>query len=318
MSEVPKPSIMQALPDTSELTPKKPDTPGPAEKPKLSASPTPDAGVKPNDKKSPLLGSLPGGLPGLETPGLPRPNGIPGPDTENKTKPDDGSAPNGQFTSIDKVDTAGNSVNLASMIITANANPFMDKLPKPLQPPEGGDGEGDGSNTPAVTVPDAPPDPFDEISLMGIVYNSKMPMALISTGTDKTLMVRKGDVISGKSGETIKVVKISRDNVELLLAGSNDKSATHRRAEEKSKDTKLLSLPSIIDYASKSADNSSSKSGVGDTLNENAPTTSAKPMPSSPSKAASSPKTGALLDNLTKLMEHPSTTGSGSRPSSTP
>lgn len=145
---------------------------------------------------------------------------------------------------LSRVEQAGNVVNLASEIIFAKANPFLDRLPKPIvEVPK----EGEGTATPVKT--DLPPDPFDSISLLGIAYHAHSPMALIavSGGETQTQMVRAGDLLMMDGGQ-IKVVAIHQDSVDFQKVGTGGEKRT-------------MSLPSVIGYASSGAKASAATTG---------------------------------------------------------
>lgn len=149
-----------------------------------------------------------------------------------------------------KVEQAGNTVNLASEVIVAGTNPFLNRLPKPVaavDPSATGTGEG-------TTVSTAPPptDPFESVSLLGIAYHAKAPMALISVsgGESQTQMVRKGDVLMMDGGQ-VKVSSISRDSVEFEKLGPGGEKRT-------------FNLPSIIGYGSSSSSDKADDAGAGE------------------------------------------------------
>jgi hypothetical protein len=140
----------------------------------------------------------------------------------------------------DEVEQAGNIIKLASAIINAGTNPFLDRLPKPLV------ATADNGNA----TPDQPAaDPFEGINLMGIIYHPKNPLALISTGEGgKSQLIRKGaDIVL--SGNLAQVTSITRDGIEFQLQGGN-------------KEKRTFSLPNIIEYAAVGKDASSSSAGT--------------------------------------------------------
>lgn len=163
--------------------------------------------------------------------------------TGNPVSPDGAVNP---MAPLSKVEQAGSIVELASEIIVAGANPFLDRLPKPVveavKPIDTG-----------VTTPAAPPpaDPLDSVSVLGIAYQSKSPMALLSLGgaEAQTKMVRKGDVLTVDAGQ-VKVAEIGPGSVELQSIGPKQ-------------DKRTLSLPSIVGYLPSSAASGKSNSSGG-------------------------------------------------------
>jgi uncharacterized membrane protein YgcG len=133
---------------------------------------------------------------------------------------------------ITKIEQAGNEVALAAEILAAATNPFLSRLPKPntlAVTPE-------GNVTPVENIL-PPPDPFESISLLGIVYNPKSPIALLSVGggESQSQLVRNGEVLFVDGGQ-IKVTAIRQDGIELQSLGSG-------------KEKRSLSLPSIVTYS---------------------------------------------------------------------
>jgi hypothetical protein len=142
---------------------------------------------------------------------------------------------------MSKVEQAGNAVELASAIISAKGNPFLNKLPKPdipIQDPETGKpGE----------PPPPPVNPLENINLLGVVYSRKNPLALVSVGggENQSQLVHKGEVFIMDGGQ-VKVIAIKPDSIELEVVGG------------KQRETKAL--PSILNYAASSAGGGSSPS----------------------------------------------------------
>lgn len=179
--------------------------------------------------------------------------------------PEDGENDNAvnPMAPTSKVEQAGNEVSLASDIIFMKGNPFLDRLPKPiveaLTDPT--------AANPNATIVEAPPDPFASVSLLGIAYQSKSPMAIISVsgGEVQTQMVRAGDVLMMDGGQ-IKVSSISQDSIIFQKLGTGGEKRT-------------MSLPSLIGYSSTGTsaktDGSSSSSG-GTTPKPSLPGTKAK------------------------------------------
>lgn len=123
----------------------------------------------------------------------------------------------------DKLDLAGTTIELSSAIVTANTNLFLNRLPKPIVA---------AAENPEDAAPVA--DPFESIVLLGIIYNPKHPMALLSDGDAPTNLLKAGEMLS--NGQ-IRVVKINRQEVLLEQVGV-------------SKTQRTLPLPDIIGYQS--------------------------------------------------------------------
>lgn len=169
------------------------------------------------------------------------------------------------------VEQAGNPVELASMIIAAKANPFLDWLPKPLLPTEIPIASG-------VAAPvELPADPFANVTLLGVMYNAKSPMALISVTGQQTQFVRQGDLVNLETDSAI-VTGIRQDGADLKLMNGT-------------KETKTLTLPSIIGYG---ADSSNASEDAG------SPATSGSGAHPAPATESSG------LGNLKKIAEQPS------------
>jgi hypothetical protein len=131
-----------------------------------------------------------------------------------------------------------NGFLMATEIILAGKNPFAVKLPKPkpdpnvAQPPGG---QTPGGQTPVIVEkPLPPPDPFAQITLNGVLYNPRTPLALISAGGDASKIVRKGDILMGTGGPVI-VTAISPNHVEVATLSNR-------------KNKRVLTLPDIVGY----------------------------------------------------------------------
>ena len=148
-----------------------------------------------------------------------------------------------------KVEQAGNLVSLASDIIFLKGNPFLDRLPKPIV---------EAITATGPTEPgkaEAPPDPFANVSLLGIAYHAKSPMAIVSVsgGETQTQMVRTGDMLMMDGGQ-IKVLSISQDSIIFQKLGTGGEKRT-------------MSLPSLIGYTSSGATaKTAGSSGGGGTV----------------------------------------------------
>lgn len=134
----------------------------------------------------------------------------------------------------EKVELLGNAIELASAVIAAKANPFLDWLPKPLAVDPAASKAGGGGG---VTI--APADPFEGVNLLGVVVQGKKIMALIAVGDAQTQFAEKGSVLALASG-LAKVVAVRSDAVDLQLANQTAQ-------------TRTLRLPDIIGYSPNSA-----------------------------------------------------------------
>lgn len=141
----------------------------------------------------------------------------------------------------------GIKIATADEILQAAKNPFMSKLPKielPTQP--------EGTPTEGGAQADAPPqtDPFEKVSLSGVVYKPGNAIALLAIAggdTDSgsaTRMVRRGEILTLGGGE-VKVIDIQRDAV--TLASTSDP-----------KNVRNLLLPSIIGFGKSGSESSGS------------------------------------------------------------
>ncbi len=133
----------------------------------------------------------------------------------------DGKIP-GLFPTLDKIESDGNTVSLATVLLAGSINPFMSRLPLPPAKPV----EVKAAAPVEAAGPELPPvDPFAGVNIVGIVYNSAHPMALISDSSGSHT-VSPGDIFSGGAG-TFQVRNISADSVELALK-SGSKPETRR------------------------------------------------------------------------------------------
>lgn len=185
-----------------------------------------------------------------------------------------------------KVEQAGNTVELASSIIAAKANPFLDWLPKALVSSQS---SGDSSSAASSTA--TPADPFDGVTLLGVMSHGKKAMALIGINDGQSQFAEKGSVIALGAGMA-KVIAVRSDEVDLQLLG-------------KEAQTRTLSLPDIIGYSSAAT---SGATGQGD-----AAATQSMPSLGAPG-GSSSDKTNSALENLKQLFEQ----SSGGRAASSP
>jgi hypothetical protein len=137
-----------------------------------------------------------------------------------------------------------NGFLMATEIILAGKNPFAVKLPKPQPDPtklpdpnlvQGPGGQNPGGQAPVIVEkPLPPPDPFAQITLNGVLYNARTPLALISAGGEASKIVRKGDILMGTGGPVI-ITSITRSNVEVATLTNRKKRRT-------------LTLPDIVGY----------------------------------------------------------------------
>lgn len=133
-----------------------------------------------------------------------------------------------------------NGFLMATEIILAGKNPFAVKLPKPQPDPtklpdpnlvQGSNGQ----QAPVIVEkPLPPPDPFAQVTLNGVLYNARTPLALISTGGEASKIVRKGDILMGNSGPIL-ITSITRSNVEVATLANR-------------KNRRTLTLPDIVGY----------------------------------------------------------------------
>lgn len=126
----------------------------------------------------------------------------------------------------------GLEIAMASQLLCGEngcVNPFLNKLPKILEP----------------VTPDMPENagpvfnPFAGFNLLGVVFNSESATALIAVGANQdtaTRLVKKGDLLKAGAGE-LRVAAIGRDYVELESLGEKGQK-------------QVLSLPSILEYES--------------------------------------------------------------------
>lgn len=123
-------------------------------------------------------------------------------------------------------------IALASEIIDAATNPFLNKLPITIE------AKADTTETAAVDAP-PPIDPFQGLNLVGVVYKPKNAIALISfTGEigDGTKLLKVGDPIMA-GGVQLKVTKIDQNRVDIQEVGGG-------------KSTRTLFLPELVGYQS--------------------------------------------------------------------
>lgn len=223
---------------------------------------------KPLGKPPEDLSAVPGGNP---------------PQAQPTAKIGDLSAPVNPLAPTARVEQAGLTVELASSIIAMGANPFLDRLPKPIV------------EAPILTDASAPPpvsipvDPFSSVSLMGVVYNNKAPIALIAVAgaQAQTVLARSGMLIM-TDGSQLKVVKIHPNSVDLQVAGD---------AQQK----KSLMLPDIVGFDAKASTSPSNSNGSPET-----PASASMPaLPQAHSPKGQNIATPAILGNLKKLLTEP-------------
>lgn len=191
-----------------------------------------------------------------------------------------------------RVEQAGNPVELASSIIVAKANPFLDWLPKPLQV----------ETVPVVAGESAPAsipaDPFENVVIQGVIDHPKTPMVLLGGG-EKTQLLGKGGILDLGLAQA-KVLAIRTNSVDLqLLDGSLQ--------------IRTFELPDIIGYQPAGGGTASRTEGA--TGNNalvgpgNLPTANAMPNASPPSAVQGNrpPATGpsTALGNLQRLARQP-------------
>lgn len=142
-------------------------------------------------------------------------------------------------------------IALADELLENSYDPFGIKLASLVPPddqklPPMGLGSSGAINLPA------PPDPLEGITLQGVAYNSKQPMAILSFGSsdEETSLVHSGDVVE-IHGTKLRIVSIQPKEV---IVASMDQPGNKKN----------LSLPDVVGFEN----NASSSS---------APTTSAAP-----------------------------------------
>jgi hypothetical protein len=189
-------------------------------------------------------------------------------------------------------------------------NPFASLLISdipPLQPTEPQPVEAESEIPPeyeAVEPTPPPPNPLDMISLGGILYREKNPLAILVLPTGKTQIVHPGDtvmVMSGGSGPSmVKVNRITRTSVILKLLNP----PTGLTAPP----VKTVQIASIIGFRGKSSgqgDASSDAASGSSPLDSASPTLPTLPgnTPSTPGAPSSgpggpSPASGASLQAI--------------------
>jgi hypothetical protein len=137
---------------------------------------------------------------------------------------------------LDKIDLAGNALELASSIIAANTNPFLSRLPNP---------DTEVASTSEVTAEAPPQDPFESVALLGIIYNPKNPIALIAEGDEPASLRKNGELLSDG---LLKVVNIGEREVTLQKVGTKNEQKT-------------LVLPDIIGFGSAENEPKTSRTG---------------------------------------------------------
>jgi hypothetical protein len=180
----------------------------------------------------------------------------------------------------DSVTIDGFILRLASNIITAGTNPFLNRLNRP-KPQE-------VSTTPSLlpdpnagiannAAPELPPaDPLEHVNLTGVMYNTKYSMALMTVGTDQVArMVKVGEKLTVDPTHSFQVMKIKPDSIELKLSGSKEKN-------------RLLKISSIIGF------------GNGNATQDTAFNAYTNPEAGTPARPG---RNGSDLSNLSKLMD---------------
>lgn len=171
-------------------------------------------------------------------PSIPHPVAKPDDKEKPATDSDENKTDNNPLAPVAKIEEAGNLVNLASEIIAANVNPFLSRLPKPLQPDIGSVNTGQPTDGGQAAPPPPPPvDPLDSVKLLGIVYNPRSPIALVavSGAAYPSQVVRTGDVVALEAGQAI-IGKISQQSINIKLLGPKPEKRT-------------MVLPDIVGYS---------------------------------------------------------------------
>jgi hypothetical protein len=177
---------------------------------------------------------------------------------------------------ITRVEQAGNMVELASSIITAKANPFLDWLPRPLLPVEIQD-------FPDTAVrEDVPLDPFAAVNLLGVIYTAKSKVALVSVDEKQTQFVKKGGFVSLETGSA-EVLEVRPDGIDLRLLNDGSQKRT-------------FTLPDIVGYRPTGS--------AADPASGNPSGVNAKNASSLSSEGSTEASTLPALGELKKRMEH--------------
>jgi len=147
---------------------------------------------------------------------------------------------------------SGYSVAKADDLLNADTNPFLNKSPIPevVMAPEGGT-EGQS------TEPVAPPaDPYQGITLTGILYNPNNPVALLSVGDDvdsSRQLIKKGETFYN-NGQGFKVVNMTKSRVDIKLNNGSG--------------IRTLYLPEIIGYGKGGTTDNSSVSDIANKMSK--------------------------------------------------
>lgn len=181
---------------------------------------------------------------------------------------------------ITKVEQAGNKVELASVIITAKANPFLDWLPKPIEM----------SSTPNGSVPESiPVDPFATVNLLGVICSAQSKVGLVSVDGNQTQFVKKGSFVTLETGSA-EVLEVRANGIDLRLLNEGNQKRT-------------FTLPDIVGYSPKDSTTDQASVNSADTSPVNA-TISGSPSSEGPALPA--------LGQLKKIMEQTLPKGSKS------
>lgn len=133
-------------------------------------------------------------------------------------------------------------IAMATRLIGAGINPFLNKLPKMPDNTPNDQATGD---KPGKAPP--PLDPLDEIQLIGIIIQDKMPMALLGlpeetsdsgstpSGKTKTIFAQSGDTFIVNNTK-IQVGKITSKTIVLFETG-------------KKEEQKTITLPDIVGFS---------------------------------------------------------------------
>jgi hypothetical protein len=186
------------------------------------------------------------------------------------------------LASLNKVEEAGNLLSLASEMIGAGTNPFLSRLPKPILP--------ESSNAevaqPDQTAAPAVANPLDSIKLVGIVYSSISPIALVAIdgAQQASQLVHLGDSITLGGARAI-VRKITQSTIDI-------------QATDNTKEKRTVNIPDIIGYGAPKTDSASSEATNSAAADPSATRATAS------SSGASTPSPGSSpLENLKKLAD---------------
>ncbi|MBX3388244.1 MAG: hypothetical protein KF691_02180 [Phycisphaeraceae bacterium] len=110
-------------------------------------------------------------------------------------------------------------VQKRASVIAANLAQ-LGNAPKPPPPPS--DTSGDITDTHDTQTPPTAPAAETSITFLGLLGSSARPMALVSIDSHQQVLA-VGDVVHKSSGETIKLVGVNKDGIEIETKGAKKK-----------------------------------------------------------------------------------------------